>query len=347
MQSVHQTTEPDSDLENSSVSSAILQFPTLPVHGTPADWLSLSQPVQMASVVDDSSADEALSSLGDSSYEFVDDRSIVSSDDEEEQGFMSQSVSSVGLEQETQAPFQTSNEDAHRNEATGSDTRENSDVQHQSRPPSSMSVKSHDKENEDATPWTSTAILDSKQPIALTPSSAGSSEASYTLATFEKPHLPEAVPRNAVDIVRAELKLSMLSDTLILKRPFRLLYVGSPVGKEAIVQKLASTLAMSVKNEDTASSIKQPSKINIFPISEFGAGESPEVVMIDSMGVEMNIEECRSASFIKGHEGSDRLSMTLYDGKVVEGSVSGPSDRVSMRFYDGKVVEDSVLGEKW
>ena len=54
-----------------------LKYPTVTVYGSPSSWLSQSQLVSMASNPDDISGDDTSSSLGDSTYEFIDDKSTM------------------------------------------------------------------------------------------------------------------------------------------------------------------------------------------------------------------------------------------------------------------------------
>ena len=77
-------------------SSVTLKYPTISVHGTPASWLSQSQLITMTSQHDESSCDDTTSSLGDSSYDFVDDRSIATTDDEDQDAMTHSTTSSDG-----------------------------------------------------------------------------------------------------------------------------------------------------------------------------------------------------------------------------------------------------------
>ena len=110
----------------------------------------------------------------------------------------------------------------------------------------------------------------------------------------------------------------MISQGLVLDEPYKVLYVGDPLAKDAIMQKVGSALAATLRSEKPC-----PSRFNVVPISSFGDFLSPEVVLIDSTGLELSVEECHSASFAKRDGGNDTISMTLSNRTLIESYWSG------------------------
>lgn len=310
-----------------------LQYPTIPVYGTPSSWLSQSQLVTMASNPDDSSFDDTSSSLGDSTYDFVDDKSTVVSDDED-QDHLTQSVSSnEDREIEPQADYQH-----HISDKTSQPSRSRA---------SSLSFDHDDAlitgsqpTSDEASPGNEHNIIKAnentiegeerhKQQMLLLHESRNTTlgaiketEGSYTLKLFKgndvfkmMHHFRMVTP--PAEVI-ATVRQTMVSQRLSLNGPYKVLYIGDVLAKEPIIRKLGSALAASLGSENF-----QRSRINVVPISSFGDFTSPEVVLIDSTGLEMNVEECVSASFTKMEGGNDTVSMNLSNQTRVESFWSG------------------------
>ena len=313
-----------------------LQYPTIPVYGTPSSWLSQSQLVTMTSNPDDSSFDDTSSSLGDSTYDFVDDKSAVVSDDEDRDQ-LTQSVSSNEdreLEPRGQGDYRH-----HINDKKGSQP---------SRSRASSLSFDHDdafttgsqSNSDEASPGNEHNIIktnknmldrqerDRQRTIQLhesmntAPGSIKEIEGSYTLKFFKEHEVSEMLHHFRMGKppaqVIATIRQTVVSQRLGLNGPYRVLYVGNVSAKDSIIRKLGSALAASLGSE-----VFQRSRFNIVPISSFGDATSPEVVLIDSTGLEMNVEECISASFTKMEGGNDTVSMTLSNQRLVESYWSG------------------------
>lgn len=329
--------QPDEEsLVSENLSVITLRFPTIAVHGTPASWLSQSQIVTMASNPDDSSCDDTSSSLGDSTYDFIDDKSIVVSDDED-QGNSNQSVLSHDG-REVELP---SNNGQPRDLTTESGREPSRSL---------SSLLSFDPEDSFSTESQSTYAEANKN--GKGPTTEGDEEISagqkkdrqHTIEFEESRDNSIRAPRNIEgthtlrvlngeeisEILRhthlpstptqltATIKQTMISRGLVLDEPYKVLYVGDPLAKDIIMQKVGSALAATLRSEKP-----YPSRFNVVPISSFGDCLSPEVVLIDSTGLELSVEECHSASFAKQDGGNDTISMTLSNQTLIESYWSG------------------------
>ncbi|MCJ1263071.1 hypothetical protein MMC22_002941 [Lobaria immixta] len=328
---------PDEEaLISENLPAITLRYPTIPVYGTPASWLSQSQLVTMASNPDDSSCDDTSSSLGDSTYDFIDDKSIVVSDDED-QGNSNQSVSSQdGREVELPSNF------GQRRDSTNESERQPS-CSHSSLlsfdPEDSLTTESQSTYGEANRNGDGPAAEgdeeifasqkeDRQHTIALEESRNNSIranknvEGTHTLRVFKGEEISEILHHahlmSSPTQVTATIKQTMISQGLVLDEPYKVLYVGDSSAKDPIIQKVGSALAATLRSEKT-----HPSRFNVVPISSFGDSQSPEVVLIDSTGLELSVEECHSASFAKRDGGNDTISMRLSNRILVESYWSG------------------------
>ena len=318
-------------------SSVTLKFPTISVHGTPASWLSQSQLVIMTSQHDENSCDDTTSSLGDSSYDFVDDRSTATTDDEDQDAMTESITSSDGhdfdqpdvrqLQGRTGGSRAQSSHSQRSNNSSDQDTRSESD------PPSSgreIDLQATTDqvplkrlhEQQEAIEFVEPSItnLNFSKPI----------EVSHTLKVINGENAPVTnLHLNMLERgsrrVTVTVRQSMASHGLQLRgRPYKMLYVGDSSMRDVIVQKIATALAVSLNDTSSTNSEKpRPSRFNVVPISAFGEETSPEVVLIDSSGLEMSVEECSFASFARNESGNDTIRMQLSDGSQVVSSWSG------------------------
>lgn len=323
-------------------SSVTLKFPTISVHGTPARWLSQSQLITMTSQHDESSCDDTSSSLGDSSYDFVDDRSIATTDDED-QDAMTQSTASSddhdfdrtdvrqlhgGL---VDAPCRVPH-------SRGSENPSHQGTYPPSNPPSRR--QSDVLALSDQVPMEK--LYKEQEAIEFI-------EPSITNLNFQKPfevsHTLKIIDGQDAAVskiygnmlarrsgkVAVTVRQTLASHSLQLRaRPYKILYVGDSSMRDVVVQKIATALAASLNHSSSPNSQKpRPSKFNVVPISAFGEDTSPEVVLIDSSGLEMSVEECSFASFAKTEGGNDTISMQLTDGSQVVSSWSGSNFLIS------------------
>lgn len=106
---------------------------------------------------------------------------------------------------------------------------------------------------------------------------------------------------------------------------YKILYVGDQVIKDSIVQKLATALSVSSSTATCESSRNQNARFSIIPISSIAGQSDPEVVLIDSSGVELEVEDCKHTSGSAGAGKANTLLMTLGHGKTVQSICRGPS----------------------
>ena len=318
----------------------VLQYPTIAVHGTPENWLSHSQVVTMASSHDDGSFEDTTSSLGDSSYDFIDDRSIATSDDEESQSAMTHSISSDehDLDRNSGQPPPPLAPDnnvrvsqspnlhidsvfAHRGDTLQSEsqlTDRTIDLHDGSANKADLSDSRFAGQEEDSIRLTEPTPSGLREPV----------EGSDTLRVYTGGSVAQFYPSFLPDLssekVTVTVKQTMVSQGVLLEEPYKVLYVGDDLVKDSIIQKLGAALAATARTEDV-----RPSKFNIVPISSFGDTASPDVVLIDSSGLELSVDECTSAIFVRRDEGNDTIRMALSDGMMVESSWSGSDFSVS------------------
>ena len=342
--------KPRPDIE----SSPTLKFPTIPVHGTPASWLSQSQLITMTSQSDENSCDDTSSSLGDSSYDFVDDRSNVTTDDEDQDAMIESTTSSDGhdFDQSDARPlhgrsagagYQISHSQGSKNPSDQS-TYPRSDhpcsrqQPYQQAPPNQVPVKTQHSEQE---------VIEFVEPSITNLNFSKPVEVSHTLqiidgqdAAVSKFYLDMLARRSGK--VAVTVRQTMASHGLQLcGRPYKIIYIGDSSMRDVMVQKIATALATSLNNSSSPNAENvRPSKFNVVPISAFGEETSPEVVLIDSSGLEMSVEECSSASFARKEGGNDTIIIQLSDGSVVVSSWSGSKFVVSK---DWRIADLAVI----
>lgn len=306
-----------------------LQYPTIPVHGTPASWWSQSQLIGMSSNPEDSSCDDTSSSVGDSTYDFVDDKSLVVSEDEYGE-HLEKSISSNDehdveshierhtLEraedcsdgnQELWTPCLSRNFDREFPSNSRAQTiAQETDLKEEMDGGESLGQRQNDN--------SVIVLVEHKNTSVI---AANEVEGSNLLKVFKEQevsqiqhHVPTGIPSSPV---LAKIKQTMAPHRLVLNKPYKVLYVGDSSGKEAILKKLGSALSTSPRSETSRHSL-----YTIVPIS-FGNASSSDVELIDSTGIELKVEECTSASSIKADWGNDTIALTLSDQTLVDYSV--------------------------
>ena len=298
-------------------STGHLQIPTLSVSGTPASWMSRSKLVEdkMAFQNDgDSSCDEAASSLGDSSYDFLDDRSAFT--DDEERDLMSESASS-----DNHGPSTISNNSAHASQDSRLDDSPVTLTTPTAYGNNSVHVHSiqHMEEDDFLAEDPDEPIL-FEEPSVVNLHTSRLTEVCHTLRIMETPYPVEgalqkasqALPEGKVEIT---VRQTMASQSLQLNgKPYKVLIVGDDPATDLVVKKIAATLAASKKQSDADPVDVSPSKFSIVPISGFGDSRHPEVVLIDSSRLELSVEYCTAATYDFTEESKDILSLRMANG---------------------------------
>ena len=317
-------------------SSVTFKFPTISVHGTPARWLSRSQVVTMTFQHDDNPCDDTTSSLGDSSYDFVDDRSTATTDDEDQDAMTESTTSSDGHEFEQpdirelqHRPGDSGGRSSRSQGGSNNSSRQNI---HSGSGPPSAGRESGSQAAIDQVPPTKLhehlEAIEFIEPSVTNLNFSRPVEVSHTLQILDGQDGPVCdldmlEPRSGR--VAVTVRQTMVSHGLQLRgRPYKILYVGNYPMRDVIVQKIATALAASLNNSSFPNAEKpRPSRFNVVPISAFGEEISPEVVLIDSSGLELSVEECTFASLARNEGGDDTIRMRLSDGSQVVSSWSG------------------------
>ena len=314
------------------VSPVILRFPTIPVHGTPENWLSQSQLVTM-NVNHEDSCDDTSSSLGDSSYEFIDERSNASTDYEDQDPMTESTTSSDGhgFDQVDAQPQQTppSIHDNRSSQDLDSAVFGSQDISSETEHFSSNQPTQEHKPLEHILPEPNEQqeTIQFEEPSVINLNSSRFTEVAYTLQVLEKlersNELYDTLGGSFPGQLAVTVKQTMTTHGLTPEGgSYKILYVGPPENREPIVQKIGTALAASLKCSTPDSESSRPSKFNIVPISGFGEAAAPEVVLIDSSGLELNVEECHYATFTK-QKCRDALHLEMTDGKLVHSTWNG------------------------
>ena len=325
--SEEQTTQPD------LTTSIELRYPTLPLNRSLASWLDRSQILTMGSTADDSSIDENMSSIEDSVWDIIDEASVATSDDEDRNLSRQPTPSSDGHDQDIEGD------------------PEDADIDHES-PRMALShgrLAMDDSVHEGSTEaveesWNSEVTnfgLDHGVEVKAKNQESNTFLQGQGSIKFYEPQNKDIDALEHVDVVHeikefkgkdydelgrylrsvtapsriiGTFRQRMSRQTLRLNGPYKLLYIGSPSAKQAVVQKISAALASSLDTSSTMAT-SPASRFSIIPISAFGSDSSPEVVLIDHIGLEIYVEEGTSASYTKENDGKDTISLDLDNGR--------------------------------
>lgn len=287
----------------------------------------------MASNHDDSSFDDSSSSLGDSTYDFVDDKSAVVSEDEDR---FTQSASSSEEREEAGLKDQSKPRRGSNNHSQQSQLSLNSlcslfidnSLPTESQPTLELPRLSHGSaklgmitNDSRSTEKNDVHSIELDEPTIAGLATMKEVEGSRTLKIFQEHEISQMLHHIRIIApptqVTATIRQTMIAQGLVLGKSYKVLYIGDVSAKDAIIRKLGSALATSLGPERFCQS-----RFNVVPISSFGDVRSPEVILIDSTGLEMTVEECRSASFTKRDCGNGSIKMTLSNQSVIESSSS-------------------------
>ena len=310
-------------------SSANLRFPTIPVAGTPAGWLSLSQLItaKMAPQNDaDSSCDVATSSLGDSTYDFIDDRSTTTDDEEGDR--MTESISSESFEadrpvvvaSQQHTPPSTQVDDADDAHIYGSPLSVKTPTYSTSEHRAFDSAKATAKKESFAEDPDET--IEFEEPSVINLNTSRFTEVSHTLKVVEEPRQVKGELQNAIrglpkGRIHVTVRQTMTSQS-IEDKPYKVLIAGDSSMKEPVIKKIAAALAANLGSSTPASDDPRPAKFNIVPVSAFGDSGHPEVVLIDSSGLELSVDDCIAAGYSRCQGAKDTLSLRMADGSHVQ-----------------------------
>jgi len=143
----------------------------------------------------------------------------------------------------------------------------------------------------------------------------------HTVADYDEEKTAEVVEammlKNPPKRIAVTIHQTMTKQGLSTKDPLRILYVGSPAGKEDIIRKIGSSIASI--NSNTSSYIRASTSqiYTVVPVSAFGSEHStPEVELIHSSGYQFKVEDCTFAETLVFEDADkpDVLKLTVMDG---------------------------------
>ncbi|MCJ1389426.1 hypothetical protein MMC18_002283 [Xylographa bjoerkii] len=317
----------------------------------------------MASHADDSSVEDNASSVGDGAWDIIDDASIATSDDEDHGLSRQQTPSTDGLDHDHEIVgsvdgHNTSDESqglasAHEQVNFGEVQHDSNSESRESRDASSVDHMAQlEEEMEDTNKGLRPlpALPFQSQPFKFQESQApgmyttGLVEVSHSIKTFEDGDCYNVcqnleLQRPPASLV-ATVRQKMSNGGLHVTEPYKVMFVGPTSVRQPIIQKIGSALASSFDLTSTRSD-EGLSKFTIVPIS-FGDGESPEVLLLDSMGLDMSVEECTSAMLCTDDTLKDEIHLQLKDHKVVRSSWDQASNKYTLS-TDYKLPDLAVL----
>lgn len=278
----------------------------------------------------DESGDDTTSSLGDSSYDFIHDRSDVTTDDEDQDAMTESTTSSDGHAfEQVHAPSQGSEQGGYVDRPSRGqmvthpqNQQGSSDVEQVSSSHGLGQTITHLDPHPEHQP------IEFDEPSITSLNSSRFTEVSHTLNIIEKQNPLHESYSNLLDRLQGHLAVTvrqtMTSHSLAPQNgQYKIMYVGDVMMKELIVQKIGTALAAGFKASKTDLETPRSSKFNIVPISAFGEESSPEVVLIDSSGLELTVEDCNSTELAREESENDSLRLHLSGGTVVHSSWDG------------------------
>ncbi|KAL8793948.1 MAG: hypothetical protein Q9195_003461 [Heterodermia aff. obscurata] len=293
---------------------AVKRFHTSP---TLDQWLSHSVIVPMASGPEDSVVDDTSSSLGDSTYDFLDDKSGFTTDDEDTSN-LTRSISS-SVAHDTALPA----------------VHESQDTAHTARPLRDT-ASTDDAATEDHGNLGVDEHCDIKldEPVRISTNATRAVEGSHTLRIFDQLEVKELKSivgtQAPMSQLKATVRQTMAGHTLSLGRPFKVLYVGDISAKDTIIQKIGSALTASVRSSMSWSEKPVSPRFNVVPISSFGKTRSPEVLLVDSLGIEIKVDHCESATFARKEDSNDSISLHLSNHTLLTSIWSSPESKFTV-----------------
>ena len=114
------------------------------------------------------------------------------------------------------------------------------------------------------------------------------------------------------------LRQAMSREILRVDAPFKILYNGPAGVKTPIVEKVGTALAAHLTPSTTDA--MESSRVTVVPVSAITENNAPDVVLIDSMGLDMNIEECTFAGNVRGGAAGGTMSLTINNQRLIESS---------------------------
>ena len=301
----------------------------------------------MTSVRDDSSVDDNMSTstIEDSAWDIIDEASVATSDDEDRNLSRQQTPSNDGLDRDhdNKEIADNGNNNRHGNGLQSSHSHASLDSTLED-----LASKAHESWASETTkletprqPYIGRATEDNfayheqggiKFDEPIEQHSSHAFEVSYFVKEFcgqERDRLCQTFNLGPPPLRLSGTLIQQMSPRLLNPGvSLKLLYIGSSIARQPIIQKLSTALACSLS---TATSCLKPpsSRYSIVPISAFGGGSSPEVVLVDHMGLEIDVEDCLIAKYIREELGINAIVMNTTENRSVQSVWDGSSFALS------------------
>ena len=118
--------------------------------------------------------------------------------------------------------------------------------------------------------------------------------------------------------LQGTLRQAMGIETMRVGAPFKILYNGPAGVKTPLVEKVGTALAAHLT--PSATDVMESSRVTVVPVSAITEHNAPDVVLIDSMGLDMNIEDCTSAGSLPDGAREGTISLTINNQRSIESS---------------------------
>jgi hypothetical protein len=276
-------------LGSSSLDSSILRFPTPATDERVSIWVEKTAAASMSAHSEDGST------LGDSSYDFVEEVDT----DREDNATESIASTDFGRPDDVASLADTV--------ASGSESGD----EEQSEQAASQRFPDFEQAVQQAfdTPTlgrSSTVMIEDEdrqlsrsiefeEPLSL---GAGNVSVKHTVTEFSEEETArltqngeyQGSPKRLVVTIRQ----TMTKQCLSTKEPLRILYVGSHSAKQDIIHKIASTVTASAGSDKRSRQSGQWTYqlYNVVPVSAFGSERAPEIELMHSSGYQIRVEDC-------------------------------------------------------
>ncbi|KAI9831346.1 MAG: hypothetical protein M1819_005120 [Sarea resinae] len=292
------------DTAGSPPTSVALQYPALPINDRLAQLLANPWAGKMAENLDTNSDDNS-STLGDSAYEILGDSAILTSEDED----TTESLASVEAPRPDDVASIVGSDDTDGQETASNSSQADSHVLPM--PDRLRQSFAEDEGTDSSLTVKGTSSVPDPSIIFEEPhqgNGEGHIAVTHTIRTFSEQETSEIIQHIRTDQpptqLTATVRQIMTRRGLVVKEPFRVVYVGHPMFKDDIVAKIGAAMAVPVDQGFNSYPSARSSRYNVVPVSSFGGG-TPEVELIDSVGIELVVDECTSVDIADSYETMD------------------------------------------
>ncbi|KAL8947646.1 MAG: hypothetical protein Q9222_006091 [Ikaeria aurantiellina] len=299
---MQQLEEEDDCLTPRQSTNIALQYPSITVTGTPDSWLSSSILIPMASHHDEGSvrsSDDTTSSLGDSAYDFIDDTSFATTDDED-QSTMAGSLSSAPNDTNVTSEAQDLGRTLSKDDVFGHDH-----LSHGAAKPSPAKSLPATIEAKDPTYHEFSTQTPQQQAIKQQRPLEQTNIKFQNVIRGEGVHslnYPSAPQQFAVTV-----RQHMLDQKLFLDGPYKILYLGHVDARERILAKIGAALSSNEQIETSG-----PLRYNVVPMPPSDdLASCPEPVLLDWSGHGIIVYHCVNASLIRKEDGHETIELTM------------------------------------